>query len=405
MLRHQLAVSAVLVAACHGDSVGPASQLRPSERPPALLLAEMEAKSLAAGLAKALRHEGLKYQLLVQMRRSDLTEHKLDLHQFSASPTGERLLDAAAQEMSISVTELRALIERLPPMDMYVPFETHRLAWSASQPLLVAATFDTDVPVLAAVDGDGQARQLAISDGTPQTALLILHPAEPRFVMRKEFRPGELREGAVARIQEHAGAWSARRAHSNGLSYAGAAANTCETCIDDGSGGGTGGGTGTVAGVYVTHFHGFREDGWGGDLEMEFRSFAYDGLPIYRSGDTWFHGVEGEGRVCTRGTVTLTVPPHTNWNGTPLLLSANVTSSNLLLQRCEGSPTPTGYTIDVVEMDGGFNLANDFFGRRFFVSGTMPFGADVGLNLEYANMDGTGFSPSVVGNMLKTEYR
>jgi hypothetical protein len=309
------------------------------------------------------------------------------LQELALTPEGQELMRAAAAGIGMDAGRFQALVAALPPLDVYFPFRAHRQTWRPSAELLVGTTFDGDVPELAVWASDGSQHVLRRADGTPRQPLLLLQPAELK-VRQARRQPGgastiESPEAPLAAFIEECDPETA-----------------IEPC-DPGGGGGGGGGSPTP-GVYATHFHGFFEDGWYGNLEMQFQSFAWYGqTPTYNSSS----GTYTVPNHCALGTASLNWPAHENWNG-QLMLSPNVT--NAPAQDCGSGITPNGYFILMWEIDGGLNGESDIYGYRFFSpspggSTAPPWGGHVGVNLSYYGYTGATYETWAAN--LKTEYR
>jgi hypothetical protein len=393
MSRKTLALSIGLaaIAGCADNSTAPppsASNLNGAQR-----VGEWQAQYVARGISQALVDPVLRGQLVRAMSESEFSEHKLTLQQYMKTGSGARLKIAAAKALHTNVAELAKVIAALPELDLYLPFRAHRISMRAAEArnILVAAAFDGDVAELKAFDTDGGQHILRLSDGTPIRPLLMLHPAEPKARIARRHRPHADR---VEETGEPIGGIIQANGESGPLSIEDCE-NTEISCDPEGGGGGGGGSIVTEPGVYITHFHFFQEDGWFGDLELEFHSRVFhDSYPQF-NGQAWVTN------DCEKGGATFTYPPHQNWIGTKLL-SPGIT--NVTQAYCDHpAESPRGYWILIKEMDGGLNGSWDNFGRRFFVGGTQPFGAVVGLNEEY-RCD-RGFYPDPACGMVKTEYR
>lgn len=146
---------------------------------------------LAHGLTKASAREGL----YAALQASPLVEHKVLLKQLLASDAGMLMLEAMGTVDGMQVSEVRALAEALPPLDVYLPHSQHRDTWQPHQPVAVAALLDRESQITAHV-GD---RTLSIdrrsSDAT-SSAVLLLAPVEPKAV-RAELRVA-LAEGTLS---------------------------------------------------------------------------------------------------------------------------------------------------------------------------------------------------------------
>lgn len=336
------------------------------------------ADHVARGIALAMNDPSVRAHLRSAMRDSRWTDHKLDLHAYVATRHGQDMVATAAARLGLPRAALDTAIARLPAMDFYLPFREHRIAWRGSPGVMVATSFVPHAPSLRAYRSDGSGATLQLSDGSPHDVLLILHPAEPRGV-REASSPASQRE-------------TVEDPHDPGIALLPCspepyAAGTMSDC--DGSTPGTGGGGTTITpGVYVTRFYSFRGDGWWGSVEMEFRSFGYSGIPQYQG--FWFIPYS-----CAKGTTARSFDKKRQYDNLLLPLSPNVTNVfSVPCQTASGYPFTGGYYVRAVEMDGGLNLNDDDFGIRFFVGGTIPFGARISADELYFSAGGYPYDPS-----------
>src|SRR5690606_16102217 len=109
-----------------------------------------------------------------------------------------------------SEDELLALVRRLPPLDFYVPFDSHRSTWKATDDVLVGVATDVDAPTIQAYDVRGFVHTLHLDNARDGAPLVILHAAEPRPV-----RPAPVARGPAEVIEDRNFA-SARTTKSTG---------------------------------------------------------------------------------------------------------------------------------------------------------------------------------------------
>jgi hypothetical protein len=121
----------------------------------------------------------LRTTLLQALSESPYFEHKLVLPEFFDTPTGKRVLAAAASASGRPVEAVAGLVAGAPRMDLYVPYRSDRLQWSADQPINVAALVDEIQPVYA-FTGSGDSTFYDRGSFTPvsETATLLLGPHE-----------------------------------------------------------------------------------------------------------------------------------------------------------------------------------------------------------------------------------
>ncbi|MEP6765050.1 MAG: hypothetical protein ABJB66_12095 [Gemmatimonadaceae bacterium] len=208
--------------------------------------------------------------------------------------------------------------------------------------------------------------------------LIILHPAEPKFPLtaRQPLGIGSAIEMPV----------------SSEITTAGIEEDPCEPYC-------AGGGGGPASGIYVTSFYSSRGDGWGGSLEIQFRSIGFSGSINFLGPSTWNYS----GSYCSKGIGGGTFEPNVEYSNLAVLVSPGI--SNILTVAC-GTTYGQTYEVDIVEIDGGFN-GDDDFGRRVFTSGAMPYGATIGTFQAYYDKEGFpgGYWDAEYSATVKTEYR
>lgn len=197
--RHvALAGCLLLVGGCTGSDAS--RTITASEVTPVSSLsaeAGRSAEEVAQAFALALARPEVRTAVRDAMRSSQVTEHKLVLQEFVATPAGRHLVRVAAGMTDQSVDELGTRISLLPPLDFYAPFREHRTSWRATPEVLVGAIARKETNLLRAYATDGSSVMLDGRTGTPSRTLLVLTPAE-RKSLRIDPQPDE--PGAV--IQE-----------------------------------------------------------------------------------------------------------------------------------------------------------------------------------------------------------
>lgn len=126
------------------------------------------------------------------MRASLLTEHKLVLQEFVATPAGRTLVNAGAMAIGVTGDSLGRVIASLPPMDFYVPGAAHRKSWRGDGQVLVAAALARDISQLTATRSDRARQLIRQQDRVGGTPLFLLQPAErkSRRIGPQLSRPG-----------------------------------------------------------------------------------------------------------------------------------------------------------------------------------------------------------------------
>lgn len=192
-----LAAGAALLAAACTPMDAPERVTAPVSAPSASAApssAREAADRVAHAFALALGRREARVLVRNAMRASPLTEHKLVLQDFLATPAGRTLLAAAARESGSTPEALLGAVAALPRMDFYAPFREHRLTWRGGDEVTVGATLHPDSVLLTAYRTDGTAVVLDSRRGVPALPLLVMHPAErsgPR-VSPQPGTPGEV---------------------------------------------------------------------------------------------------------------------------------------------------------------------------------------------------------------------
>jgi hypothetical protein len=292
------------------------------------------------------------------MRASRFNEHKLVLQDLLNSPQGKTILSAASAGLGQPVSSIKNTIANLPALDFYLPFKTQRQSWKSTTDVYVATTFDPDAPAITAYGTNGQTLTLRKDQGVPAVALIILHPAEPKST--HDVSLASLAGDVVESPSESPAANS-----SVGLSPSRASFS-----ILPGGGGGGGGGGGPAPGTYINHFNIKQDDGWFGNSEMRFYSFALVGWEFHQlNNGTWFPISQ---HSCPKGTYWQDgVVTSSGYDGL-FPISPTVTRSTFVLT-CDGLQAQ--YAIHIMEDDGGLNFDDDDFGWRIYANGYYPSGA------------------------------
>jgi len=178
-----LAAGSLALAGCQDATiptptdVGPArASVEPATEP---------ARELARSLALALRKPGVRNGLLTAMQASPFHEGKVFFSRahFTGSLAG--LLGHMAEAAGVTRRHVIALIDELPPLELYLPVPEHRREWDGSEHLLVATVLEEGATPYG-VRPDGQEVTLS-AEAPPSTPTLVLVPAES-FTARGEPR-------------------------------------------------------------------------------------------------------------------------------------------------------------------------------------------------------------------------
>lgn len=310
-----------------------------------------DAQTLAKGLALAMRDPSIRHQVHGAMKGSSSNEHKLVLQEFVNTSVGAKLLAAVAAALGQSLSTSKSEVASLPALDFYLPFKPHRQTWKPTADVYVATTFDKRAPSITAYGTNGQVLELRQADGIPAVPLIILHPAEPKT----QSMPGH---SAPDLIENPATVASTSVAQHSLI----ACGNEC----GGGGGGGTCCATSSQPGTYITHFNIQASDGWFGDSEMRFQSWALAGhivfLPPYNALVSDYQ--------CDKGLYSQDgVKQYLGYYG-PYMISPTVYKGSFLT--CNGYPAV--YAVHIMEIDGDIGN-NDDYGWRIWAPGQYPFGA------------------------------
>lgn len=279
----------IALAGCSDAGVLPSTAAHP------LLLAGMDASQgradeVARALAMAMQRQDVRVQVRNAMRHSRVTEHKLVLQEFVATPAGAHVLRIAAQQSGMSIDALSARIESLPVMDFYLPVRDHRASWRGGAEVLVGATLSPKQPVLTAYTPAGATVSLDARDGVPAQPVFVLHPAQ-----RKSLRFDPQPDGPGDVIQDFGDgelSGTVQPAVGDGdMQIAGCSIYARECLPDFGiGGGGTGAPVDTtfVRELWINYTDAF---GWAGSSEVELRTKYYSGGVVVESVTARFEGV------------------------------------------------------------------------------------------------------------------
>jgi len=318
-----------------------------------------DAQTLARGLALAMRDPSIRGDVHNAMRASRFNEHKLVLQDLLNGPEGKKLLTAISAGLGQTPSSIKNAVANLPALDFYLPFMTQRQSWKSTADVYVATTFDPDAAAIIAYGSNGRTLTLRKDQGVPTVPLMILHPAEPKVTNNAPLAT------SVAEVIESP---TESRAASNSVS---SPPSSGSFSILPGGGGGGGGGGGPAPGTYINHFNIKQDDGWFGNSEMRFYSFAEVGWEFHQglNGTSWFLIANHE---CAKGTYSQDgVDTSGGYDGL-FPISPTVTRGSGILT-CDGLQAQ--YAIHIMEADGGLNGDDDDYGWRIYAGGGYPSGA------------------------------
>lgn len=313
-----------------------------------------DAQAVARGVALAMRDPSIRGQVHAVMRGSSFNEHKLVLQDFANTPPGEHVLTAVAAALGQSLGSVKSEVASLPALDFYLPFPAHRQSWKPTEDVYVATTFDKRAPSITAYGSNGEVLELQQADGVPAVPLIILHPAEPKTTSM----PGNNSDGLIE---------SPTRISTASLVQS-SLVECLDTCLDGGGGGGSVS-TAPPPGTYITHFNIQASDGWFGDSEMRFYSFALAGHVVFVNLG-YQHNALIADYSCDKGMYSQDgVKQYLGYYG-PYMISPTVTKGSFLT--CNG--IQAAYAVHMIEVDGDIGN-NDDYGWRIWGLGEYPSGA------------------------------
>jgi hypothetical protein len=346
------------IGACADSPVGSVAPVRASSS--VVLNTPADAQTLAKGLALAMGDPSIRGQVHSAMRGSSSNEHKLVLQEFARTPVGERVLAAVSTALGQSLGSTKSQVASLPALDFYLPFEPHRQTWKPTADVYVAATFDKRAPSITAYGTNGQVLELRQADGVPAVPLIILHPAEPKT----RSMPGN---SATDLIENPPTVASTSLAQHNLISCGDACGGGGTTCCSASS----------PPGTYITHFNIQASDGWFGDSEMRFQSFALAGhIAFLNLG--YQHTALVSDYQCDKGVYSQDgVKQYLGYFG-PYMISPTVYKGSFLT--CNGYPAV--YAVHIMEIDGDIGN-NDDYGWRIWAPGQYPWGSTYDVIYRY----------------------
>ncbi len=228
------------------------------------------------------------------------------------------------------------------------------MSWRSTDDVVVALTLDPNAPVITGWRTNGQSIQIPFASLPLPYPLLILHPEEPkltRTVLASEA------QGATIQSTAQLAAALANLRGPRRPEFAGAVAAST-----------------TATGVYINHFNIQEGDGWFGNSEMQFISYAII-PPIYQ----WVgvgNSIPIFEAACERGTYYQNdVVEDQGYYGL-FLMTPGVGQPPINV--CNGLNGT--YAVRIIEKDGGATGEDDEFGWRFYVAGAYPYGGTFGTS-------------------------
>ncbi|NGP89645.1 hypothetical protein [Fodinibius halophilus] len=141
-------------------------------------------EKLAYAVAAALDNPDVRKGVHSAMDASPYREHKLVFGEFLSQPEGAALKKAVAQKLG-GEDVLNRLLDELPSMDFYLPYETHRETWEhAKSNLFVTCVLDPDIKEATSYHPDGSTETFTSRQAIKEAkiaAMFSLHPQEPKI--------------------------------------------------------------------------------------------------------------------------------------------------------------------------------------------------------------------------------
>lgn len=140
-------------------------------------------QEITRAVALALGNPGIRMKVLTDMQQSRVREHKLDFNSYLSGQLGQQLLNAAAAATARTPSDLLVLVNRIRPLEFYMPVAAHRRTWQGGGEVLVAAQLKADdTPVGFSVSGESVALSPTHAPNAPTLALV---PVETDFAQQQ----------------------------------------------------------------------------------------------------------------------------------------------------------------------------------------------------------------------------
>ncbi|MEL7835277.1 hypothetical protein [Fodinibius sp. Rm-B-1B1-1] len=148
------------------------------------ILPESPNNKLAYTLAAALDNSEVRKTVHAAMDASPYHEHKLVFQEFLESAEGTKLREALTSKLE-GEKVLDELLDELPRLDFYLPYETHRETWEhANGNIMAICILNVDAKKATAYHPDGSSQMLTSEEevhASEVAALFTLHPAEKKI--------------------------------------------------------------------------------------------------------------------------------------------------------------------------------------------------------------------------------
>lgn len=169
----------VSLAACGDDSS--VTALPPvSASAGAMSADEAALREITRAVAISLQDSGLRTRVKNDMRGAPHFEHKLHFRGYLQGQSGGTLLSRVAEVTGRSRADVLALLDRVRPMEFYMPVSSQRESWEGGANLLVAGAANGDEGTVFGYNLQGEPVALSANQA-PTTPTLVITKAETDF--------------------------------------------------------------------------------------------------------------------------------------------------------------------------------------------------------------------------------
>jgi hypothetical protein len=138
-------------------------------------------QDLARGIAMAMADPDIREDVRDAMRASLITQHRLVLHEYLASPEADDLVASVAQALGSDPAAVRTLAAQLPDADFFVPAREDRRTWKATPNLVVTGLVQRPEDGFSTGFRPGGTRtRVAFNRANPGVAVFQISPTEFR---------------------------------------------------------------------------------------------------------------------------------------------------------------------------------------------------------------------------------
>jgi hypothetical protein len=138
-------------------------------------------QDLARGIAAAMADPEIREDVRDAMRASLITQHRLVLHEYLASPEADDLVAGVAQALGSDPAAVRTLAAQLPDADFFVPARQDRRTWKATPNLVVTGLLQRPEHGFSTGFRPGGTRtRVAFNRANPGVAVFQISPTEFR---------------------------------------------------------------------------------------------------------------------------------------------------------------------------------------------------------------------------------